>query len=203
MAIDFEGTVYVVDDDAGVLDAAGEMVRGAGLRAKCFRGAEEFLQSVSESDIGCVVLDVRIPDRNGLEVLELLRARRCHLPAIVITGYGDVSMAVRAMKLGALTFLEKPFDPKQLLEEICKAVALVRLRARATAAPEFPNLQLTDSERRIVSGLMRGLTDAEMAAEFDVSRRTLQLWKKGLFQKCGVSSRRELLEQIFDSTDSP
>jgi two-component system, LuxR family, response regulator FixJ len=197
MAIDPPATVYVVDDDVGVLDATEEMVRGAGLQAKCFKEAEEFLRSVPSDERACIVLDVRIPDRDGLEVLELLRTRRCRLPAIVVTGYGDVPMAVRAMKLGAITFLEKPLEPKQLLNEILKAIALVSLRARS-AAPELPHLDLTQSERRVISGLMRGLTDAEMAAEFDVSRRTVQHWKKGLFQKCGVSSRRQLLEQLLD-----
>ncbi|HXY33160.1 MAG TPA: response regulator [Planctomycetaceae bacterium] len=199
MASEFEGMVYVVDDDAGVLDAVEEMVRGAGLRAKCFREAGEFLRCVSDSDPGCVVLDVRLADRDGLEVLELLKARRCRLPTIVITGYGDVPMAVRAMKLGALTFLEKPIEPKELLDEISKAVSVVRLRARATYLPELPNVELTGGERRIISCLMRGLTDAEMATEFDVSRRTLRLWKKDLFSKCGVTSRRQLLEQVFEA----
>ena len=145
------------------------------------------------------MLDVRIPDRDGLEVLELLRARQCRLPAIVITGHADVPMAVRAMKLGALNFLEKPLQPRELLDEIRKAVALAALRNRAEALPGLPELNFSASERRIIAGLMRGLTDSEMAAELDVSRRTLQHRKKGLFDKCGVRSRRELLERLLDS----
>jgi two-component system response regulator FixJ len=191
-------TVFVVDDDPGVLDAAEEMIRGAGLRPKCFRASEEFLHSISASDAGCVVLDLRLPILDGFQVLERLRAKQCHLPAIVVTGYGDIPTAVRAMQLGAVTFLEKPFQPKVLLAEIQKAVALDRQSPESRLMNETNGSEFTDSERRLISGLMRGLTDAEMAGEIDVSRRTVQHWKKRLFDKVGVGCRRELLERLFD-----
>jgi FixJ family two-component response regulator len=198
VASGFDGTVYFVDDDADVLDAAAELLRGTGLWARCFRTADEFLRSISPSDTGCVVLDVRIRDRDGLEVLQQLNARHYHLPVIVITGYGDVPMAVRAMKLGALAFLEKPLEPRALLDEIVKALALARRRGQTPDGRGFLDVELTDDEQRIISGLKRGRTDAEMAAELDVSRRTVQLWKKALFRKCGVVSRRQLLERLFE-----
>lgn len=191
-------TVFVVDDDPGVLDAAEEMIRGAGFLPQCFRASEEFLHSISASDRGCVVLDLRLPVLDGFQVLERLRAKQCHLPAIVVTGYGDIPTAVRAMQLGAVTFLEKPFQPKVLLAEIQKAVALDRQSPESRLINETNHPEFTDSERRLISGLMRGLTDAEMAAEIDVSRRTVQHWKKRLFNKVGVGCRRELLERLFD-----
>jgi len=201
MAIDFDETVYLVDDDPGVLDAASELVQAAGLRAKCFQTSRDFLGSITESEKGCVVLDVRIPDLNGFEVLQKLKTGHHRLPVIVITGYGSIPMAVHSMKLGALSFLEKPFHPKQLLAEILSAFSQVRQDSESTAVPDSTQFDLTETERSIAWGLMRGLTDAEMAAETDVSRRTVQFRKSRLFNKFGVNSRRELLELLLADKD--
>jgi two-component system response regulator FixJ len=189
--------VFVVDDDPGVLDAAEELIRGVGLGPRCFRSAEEFLKTVSDADRGCLVLDLRLPQRDGFEVLEELRMRHSPLATIVITGHGDVPAAVRAMQLGAMTFLEKPFRPKALLAEIDRAI---KLAAEVVPAPPQNDWQFTDAERKLVSGLMRGLTDAEVAEELDLSRRTVQYRKKELFDRVGVNSRREFLERLLEGT---
>jgi two-component system response regulator FixJ len=189
--------VFVVDDDPGVLDAAEELIRGVGLGPRCFRSAEEFLKTVSDADRGCLVLDLRLPQRDGFEVLEELRMRHSPLATIVITGHGDVPAAVRAMQLGAMTFLEKPFRPKALLAEIDRAI---KLAAEAVPAPPQNDWQFTNAERKLVSGLMRGLTDAEVAEELDLSRRTVQYRKKDLFDRVGVNSRREFLERLLEGT---
>jgi two-component system, LuxR family, response regulator FixJ len=189
--------VFVVDDDPGVLDAAEELIRGVGLGPRCFRSSEEFLKTVSDADRGCLVLDLRLPQRDGFEVLEELRMRHSPLATIVITGHGDVPAAVRAMQLGAMTFLEKPFRPKALLAEIDRAI---KLAAEAVPAPPQNDWQFTDAERKLVSGLMRGLTDAEVAEELDLSRRTVQYRKKELFDRVGVNSRREFLERLLEGT---
>jgi len=194
----FDETVYVVDDDPAVLDAVDEMVRAAGLRSRCFRDPEEFLRSVSSADIGCLILDVQIPGIDGFEVLARLKTKQCCLPAIMITGYGDIPMTVRALKTGAFTFLEKPFKPRELLAEIRNAIATAKQRSATTLTYKLFHLELTQSECAIISGLMRGLTDAELADEVDVSRRTIQLRKSRLFCKLGVRTRRELLEGLVD-----
>jgi FixJ family two-component response regulator len=194
----FDETVYVVDDDPAVLDAVDEMVRGAGLRSKCFRDPEEFLRSVSNADIGCLILDVRIPGIDGFEILARLKTKQCRLQAIMITGYGDVPMTVRALKMGALTFLEKPFKPRELLAEVRNAIATAKQGPATTLTYKLIQLDLTQSEYAIMSGLMRGLTDAELADEVDVSRRTIQLRKSRLFRKFGVRTRREFLEGLVD-----
>jgi FixJ family two-component response regulator len=190
--------VYIVDDDSAVLDAVDEMVRGAGLRSTCFHHPAEFLRSVSTAAVGCLILDVRIPGTGGFEFLAELKAKQFRLPAIMITAYGDVPMSVRALRMGAFGFLEKPFKPRELLEEIRSAFAAAKKLAATTLPHELFHLNLTQSESEIVSGLIRGLTDAEMADEIDVSRRTIQLRKSRMFRKFGVRSRREFLEGLFE-----
>jgi CheY-like chemotaxis protein len=119
-------TVYIVDDDLAVLEAIDKIVRGLGLRSKCFSDSEEFVTSISSGDTGCLILDIHMPHLDGFQVLEQLEAKQCHVSAIIITADADVPMKVLALGKGARAFLQKPFDPRTLVAEIQGAIGSKR-----------------------------------------------------------------------------
>lgn len=117
--------IFIVDDDAAVRRALDRLLRVAGYRVRAFASAQEVLAELANSRPACLIIDVRMPDRNGLELFETLRSTREYVPVIFITGHGDIAMAVRAMKAGAADFLAKPFDDKALLDAVAQATTKV------------------------------------------------------------------------------
>jgi FixJ family two-component response regulator len=118
-----DSEIFVVDDDAPVRKAVDRLLRVAGYRVRSFASARDLLSEMPTSNPACLIVDVRMPDCNGLELFEALRATRNLVPVIFITGHGDISMAVRAMKAGAVDFLAKPFDDRALLDAVANAIA--------------------------------------------------------------------------------
>jgi two-component system response regulator FixJ len=118
--------IFIVDDDAAVRRALDRLLRVAGYRVRAFPSAQDVLAELPNSNPACLIIDVRMPDRNGLELFETLRSMREAIPVIFITGHGDIAMAVRAMKAGAADFLAKPFDDKALLDAVAQATAKVK-----------------------------------------------------------------------------
>jgi FixJ family two-component response regulator len=140
---DGPATVFVVDDDPSVRRGLERLLRSAGYRAETFASAREFLQRGGLDDGGCLVLDVRMPGQSGLELHDVLTAGGHHLPVIFITGHGDIPMAVRAMKAGAVDFLAKPFDDEALLE----AIRLALVRSHPSAPSPFQGEGRGEGER--------------------------------------------------------
>lgn len=188
--------VYVVDDHAAVRDALSELAASVGLAARTYGNVQEFLDDYQADQPGCLVLDVRMPGTSGLELLERLPEYDVYMPVIVITGHGDVPMSVRAMKAGALEFLEKPFNEQTLLERIREALALDavwRRERRARHELEAAVAQLTPREREVLEALLQGKPNKAIAGMLGISRKTLDVHRRRIQEKLRVDSYAELI----------
>jgi two-component system response regulator FixJ len=193
-------TVYLVDDDDAVRRSAGFMLRTSGYTVKTFESGVHFLKDVKELEAGCVLLDVRMPGMDGLEVQRELRAKGIPYPVIVMTGHGDISVAVQAMKTGAVDFIEKPFEKAVLLGAIEEGFARVEKshRAKARAAEAEVRLEaLTSRERDVLQGLVRGHPNKTIAYDLGISPRTVEIHRANLMGKLGVASLSEALRIAF------
>jgi FixJ family two-component response regulator len=189
-------TVYLVEDDASVRDSLALMLGLAGYATGAYADAESFLAAWREDWAGCVVTDLRLPGMSGLELQAALRARRCALPVIVITGHGDVPSARAAFRAAAVDFLEKPFDDAQLRTAIDGAFALEdrRLGADQTRRADAAKLErLTPREREVLEHAARGLHAKEIGAALGISPRTVEVHKAHLMEKLGVRNVAELV----------
>jgi FixJ family two-component response regulator len=197
--------VYIVDDDLAVQDSLSEMIRAMGLQPLCYGDADRFLAELDWNGPGCIVLDVRLPGRNGIEIHEQLAARGNSPPVIMITGHGDVASGVRAMKMGAIEFFEKPFSPQKLREAILEAVEIDarRRRERARRADVSTLLkQLTSQEREVADMVVLGYTNKEIASRLDVSLRTVQLRRSSIMKKLKIKSRPQLVKLMLPENSS-
>lgn len=188
-------TVYVVDDDDTMCRSVVFLAESVGWRARGFVDAESFLAQADSSAVGCLVLDIRMPTMSGLELQQAMNARGLDLPIIFITGHGDVSMAVQAMKDGAVDFIEKPFKDQVLLDAIAQAVR--RSRAAADRAGQHEHTlqryeQLTLREREIAQRVARGQPSKLIARELGISDKTVQVHRTHILEKMNVHSAAEL-----------
>jgi two-component system response regulator FixJ len=194
--------IYVVDDDEAIRRSLSFLLKTSGHAVRCFAGGIDFLKEAAGLEPGCVLLDVRMPDIDGLEVQRELRARGVMLPVIIMTGHGDVGMAVAAMKVGATDFIEKPFEKAALLEAIDAACAQVAASknagARGVEARARLNI-LTDREREVLSGLVDGLPNKSIAYDLGISPRTVEIHRANLMQKLDVRSLSEALRIAFQA----
>ena len=192
--------VYVVDDDEAIRRSLSFLLKTSGFAVQLFEGGLPFLKEAGHLAPGCVLLDVRMPDMDGLEVQRALRGRGVMLPVIIMTGHGDVDMAVQAMKAGASDFIEKPFEKAALLACIAAAqrqsVAERGLSARAMEAQARLNV-LTDRERDVLNGLVDGLPNKTIAYDLGISPRTVEIHRANLMQKLEVRSLAEALRIAF------
>ena len=188
-------TVFVVDDDEAVRRALSLLLRSMSLPVECFGSAGEFFARLDEKCTGCVVLDIRMPEMSGLEVQEMMREMACSLPVIFITGHGNVQMAVRAMRHGAIDFLEKPFDDQALLDRINQALAIDRERRELQTAKARLD-SLTPREREVMNRVVTGSANKQIAAELGVSERTVEIHRARVMTKAGVSSLAELVATV-------
>ena len=191
-----EPVVFIVDDDASVRKGLERLVRSVGLRGKTFASAPEFLQGVASDGPSCLVLDVRMPGVSGLVLQETLAAAGHRIPIIFITGHGDITMSVRAMKAGAVDFLPKPFNDQDLLEAIQEAIARDRqareVRAVLQAIQQRADL-LTPRERDVLGLVVTGLLNKQIAAELGMSEKTVKVHRAQVMQKMQVSSVAQLV----------
>lgn len=199
--------VILVDDDAEVRRSLSLFLGLSGYKALTYASADELLRDLDlDSDqAGCIVLDLRMPEMNGLELQEILRARGCLLPIIFITAYGDVPASVRAIKGGAIDFLEKPFSTEHLIARIDEAVELNgRLRARVEAQLEVEERtkDLTPREREVLQQVTAGLSNKEIARELDISPRTVEKYRARMMEKMRAASVAELCQMVGVGTDS-
>jgi FixJ family two-component response regulator len=189
-------TVSVVDDDRQVRDSLAALIQSMDLEVTCYASGQQFLESYSPERPGCVVLDLRLPQLNGLQVLDEMAARHFKVPVIMISGHGDIHAAVSAMKAGAVDFLEKPYRGSALLESIRRAIELDLQRRRCQA--EYDQLRnrfssLTPQEHEVLRLTMSGKTDKAIALKLDLSLRTVQMRRASIMRKVNVRSRTELI----------
>lgn len=189
--------VFVVDDDANMRRATCALFESASLAVKPFDSGLSFLERYTHDAPGCIVMDVRLPDLSGLQVLERLRATLGYCPkTIFMSGYSDVATAVAAMKLGALDFLQKPFSPQYLLDLAQSAIAADRLehtRRRDTRAAMESLVLLTERERHILRDLFHGKPNKRIAAEAQLSEKTVAAHRANILRKVGADSLIELI----------
>lgn len=186
MTADVERTVHIVDDDAAIRSALTMLMRSADLGVETYDSAAQFLERAADLVPGCVLLDVRMPGLNGLELQRELAARRIALPVVIMTGHGDVSTAVQAMKAGAVDFVEKPFDDDQILRLVEAALArggseYRRSREAADAATLVD--QLTQRERDVLERLIAGRSNKLIAHELGISPRTVEIYRANMMEK--------------------
>jgi FixJ family two-component response regulator len=191
-----QSIVYIVDDDPDMRDSLRWLMKTVGLRAQTFASASEFLREFTPNGPGCVILDVRMPGTSGLDLFEELVARGEGLPVIFITAYADVPMAVRAMKSGAVEFVEKPFNRQTLLDKVQRAIKddterRSRVASREKLAARFQ--RLTDKEREVLELIKDGRPNKEIASRLRITPRAVELRRSSLMRKLGVRSLIELL----------
>jgi two-component system, LuxR family, response regulator FixJ len=186
--------VAIVDDDDAVRHSTAGLLRRAGHRVESFTDGAEFLASDLSSDLGCILLDMRMPGMDGLGVMRVLRDREVTVPILVLTGHGDVPMAVEAMRLGAVDFLEKPYPPMALLEAIERARSMpvavpggqpVNREAQAKVA------SLSERQREVLRGILKGQQNKIIAWELGLSIRTVEAYRAQVLMKLGVRGTAE------------
>jgi FixJ family two-component response regulator len=191
-----EQTVFVVDDDAAVRDSIQELVGSVGLQTEGYASADAFLKDFRPQRPGCLVLDVRMAGMSGLVLQERLNELEALIPVIVLTGHGDVPMAVQAMGNGAMDFIQKPYREQALLDSINAALARDAAARRSSVAADDNEQRLatlTDREREVLGQILSGLTSKEIARELAVSPRTVDAHRKNLLRKLGTGSVKELM----------
>jgi len=190
----------VVDDDPEVQNALRWLIESVALPVETFSSAEGFVDAVGPGRPGCLVLDVRMPGMGGLRLLENLRSLEIRLPVIVLTGHGDVPLAVRAMKAGAIDFVEKPCADQDLLDRIYGALqrdANLRAETARRAAINEQLEALTAREREILERLVTGQANKVIAAELDISERTVESHRRHIKEKLNVRSLAELTQIVL------
>ncbi len=195
-----EKIVHLVDDDEAVRRSAGFMLKTSGYQVTAYASGVELLKDAKELKPGCILRDVRMPEMDGLQVQEALKERGVGLPVIVMTGHGDVNVAVQAMKAGAVDFIEKPFEKAVLISAIEEGFARIDQagRSRARADEARTKLQaLTPRERDVLEGLVRGHPNKTIAYDLDISPRTVEIHRANLMSKLGVASLSEALRIAF------
>jgi two-component system, LuxR family, response regulator FixJ len=192
--------VHVVDDDEAVRDSVGLLLESAGFPVRTYESATAFLKSVSGESIGCVLTDVRMPELDGLELQRRLAGIGVTLPVIVMTGHGDVPIAVEALKAGAADFLEKPFDDAQLLAAVSSALASgqrARDEAAVVAAIAIRLASLTPREREVLDRLVLGQPNKTIAYDLGSSPRTVEVHRARVMEKMGARSLAELVRMVI------
>lgn len=192
--------IHIVDDEDSVRRSASFMLRTSGFDTRTYQSGVEFLREVKHTDPGCILLDVRMPEMDGLEVQRELNERGVSLPVIVLTGHGDISIAVQAMKAGAVDFLEKPFEKAQLLNALDVGFARLDRREGSVASAHDAEVRiaaLTPREQDVLRGLARGHPNKTIAYDLGISPRTVEVHRANLMTKLEVRSLSEALRLAF------
>lgn len=193
-------TIHLVDDEDSIRRSAGFMLRTSGYEVRTYASGVEFLKEARGVEPGCILLDVRMPQMDGLEVQAELNARGVAMPVIVLTGHGDINTAVAAMKQGAVDFIEKPFEKAVLLQAIEAAFQRLTHSAEIVSSEHDAQVRiagLTARERDVLRGLVRGHPNKTIAYDLGISPRTVEVHRANVMSKLGVRSLSEALRIAF------
>src|SRR5580692_1432074 len=191
-----KGKVYVIDDDEAMRDSLDFLLGAADFQVSLFESAQNFLDAVPTIDFGCVVSDVRMPGIDGIELLNRLKAGGSLFPVVIMTGHGDVPLAVEAMKLGAVDFLEKPFQDDRLIGMIDLALRQAQSNAQDKAVTHdiaSRMATLSPRERQVMDGLIAGLSNKLIARDYEISPRTIEVYRANVMTKMQANSLSELV----------
>jgi two-component system, LuxR family, response regulator FixJ len=200
--MDADAIVHVIDDDEAVRQSLQFLLRASGVSARTYESASAFLNALPTVETGCIITDVRMPGISGIELLRRLGDMQIRMPVIVITGHGDVPLAVEAMKYGAVDFLEKPYEDELLLGSVRSA--LNRSQQDATrdakrAEVEAHLATLTNREREVLEGLVAGKPNKIIAFDLAISPRTVEIYRANVMTKMGAASLSELVRMALVS----
>jgi two-component system response regulator FixJ len=190
------GKVYVIDDDDAMRDSLNFLLDSAGFNVTLFESALKFLDALQGLAFGCVVSDVRMPGLDGIELLKRMKADHSPLPIVIMTGHGDIPLAVEAMKLGAVDFLEKPFEDDRLIGMIEAAIRQAEPAAKSEAVTHDIAgriATLSPRERQVMDGLIAGLSNKLIARDYDISPRTIEVYRANVMTKMQANSLSELV----------
>lgn len=191
-----KGNVYVIDDDPAMRDSLDFLLGSAGFTVTLFDSALTFLQTMPGLAFGCVVSDVRMPGMDGIDLLRQLKKEPKTLPIVIMTGHGDVPLAVEAMKLGAIDFLEKPFEDERLVVMISAALsqAADQSKTESVSADIASRIaSLSPRERQVMDGLVAGLSNKLIARDYNISPRTIEVYRANVMTKMQAGSVSELV----------
>ncbi len=194
--------VHIVDDEEAVRTSLAFLLQTSGFAVRVHESATDFLKLATSISNGCLITDLRMPDMDGVELLRRLRAAGAMLPAIVITGHGDVQMAVEAMKNGALDFIEKPFAEDVLIDSITRAVGRAAEQSQSAAAAEQVRSRLdtlSERERQVLGGVVAGQPNKTIAFNLGISPRTVEVYRAGLMAKMQAKSLADLVRMVMDA----
>jgi two-component system response regulator FixJ len=192
--------VHIIDDDEAVRQSTAFLLRTANIQVQTYETATNFLDALSQVKPGCVVTDVRMPGLSGIELLQRLRALKFSMPVIVITGHGDVPLAVEAMKAGAMDFIEKPFNDEVLLGAVRTALsahAIDSKRQALNAAVNSRIASLSNREREVLEGLVAGHPNKTIAYDLGISPRTVEIYRANLMTKMEATSLSDLVRMAL------
>ena len=190
------GKVYVIDDDEAMRDSLNFLLDSANYKVTLFETALAFLDALPGLEFGCVVSDVRMPGLDGIELLKRMKADHSTFPILIMTGHGDVPLAVEAMKLGAVDFLEKPFEDDRLVAMIETAIHQAEPAAKSEALTQEIAARiasLSPRERQVMDGLIAGLSNKLIARDYDISPRTIEVYRANVMTKMQANSLSELV----------
>jgi len=195
-----EPIIYVIDDDEAVRESLEFLLKTAGLAVRSFDSAQSFLDVLPEIRSGCIITDVRMPEITGIDLLRRVKEMGLDIPVIVITGHGDITLAVEAMKIGAVDFLEKPFDDDTLLDAV--RASLTRTVSTAQRNAELSEIHdrlaaLSNRERQVLEGLVAGKANKVIAFDLGISPRTVEIYRANLMTKMAANSLSDLVRMAM------
>lgn len=192
--------IYLIDDDDAVRQSLEFLLKTAGITVRGFESAKAFLEVLPQIRSGCIITDVRMPEITGIELLQKIKSLNPELPVIVVTGHGDISLAVEAMKIGAVDFLEKPFDDALLLTAVRAALsrdADTGKRKAAISGLHEKLAELSNRERQVLEGLVAGKANKIIAFDLGISPRTVEIYRANLMTKMSANSLSDLVRMAI------
>ena len=195
-----DATIYVIDDDEAVRQSLEFLLKTASIKVRSFDSAKSFLDVLDQVNSGCVITDVRMPEITGIDLLKKVKDIKPDLPVIVITGHGDIALAVEAMKIGAIDFLEKPFDDDHLLAAVKSALdrdADLAERKAEVSGIHDKLAALSNRERQVLEGLVAGNANKNIAFDLGISPRTVEIYRANLMTKMAANSLSDLVRMAM------
>jgi two-component system, LuxR family, response regulator FixJ len=192
--------VHIIDDDEGLRESLAFLLRTAQLEVRSFDSAKTFLDALPDASVGCVITDIRMPDMSGIDLLRRLKELKVGVPVIVITGHGDVALAVEAMKIGAADFFEKPFNDDQLVASV--RAALQQQQDQTKRGAERTEIEhristLSPREKDVLAGLIEGRANKQIAFDLGISPRTVEIYRANLMNKMQADSLSDLVRMAL------